>query len=116
MRPVTEHIVVPAKRRAVQWESYPAGQEKLIRCETPTLTGGVPTDWVDAYLEDPDSFGVIGERDTEGAAVLAEAAGLIIPMSSAVLDEGIADFELDEQLEDRLDTNDHAVVFVENTR
>lgn len=82
----------------------------------PTLTGGVPTDWVDAYLEQPDDFGFIGERDTEGAAVLAEAAGMTIPVSSADLDEGLADFELDVQLEDRLDLNDHAVVFVENTR
>lgn len=116
MRAETEQIVVPSRRRAVQWESLPAGQEKLIRCETPTLTGGVPTDWVDEYLEDPDSFGFIGERDTEGSALLAAAAGMTIPVSPADCDEGIADFELDVQLEDRLDTCDHAVVFSEATR
>lgn len=116
MKHETIEVVVPSRRKRVMWESLPEGQELLIRCETPTLTGGVPTDWIEQYLEAPDDFGFIGERDTEGAAMVQAVAMMTIPVSRQDPDEGIADFELDTQLEDRLDTCEHAVVFNEATR
>ena len=69
-----ERIVVSG--RALQPLRNPRkGEEILIRIETPTLVMGLPSEWLDGYAKDPDSFGFVGERDTMGAALLADSIG-----------------------------------------
>ena len=98
------------------WQS--SSDDILIQCEAPTLTGGVPSEWVEQCLTAPDSLGFIGERDTLGAAVVLEAAARrsLMKYVDPGEESGLEDFELDSRLENREDLREHAVVFAETTR
>lgn len=73
-KPKAERIVVSS--RSLRPLLNPRkGEEILIRVETPTLVMGLPAEWLDGYAQNPDAFGFIGERDTEGAALLADSIG-----------------------------------------
>lgn len=85
-KPQAERIVVSGKSLRPLLNPR-KGEEILIRVEFPTLVMGVPSEWLDGYAKDPDSFGFIGERDTEGPALLADAIGAHEAFGSVLPDE-----------------------------
>ena len=109
-------IVVPSSRKQVAWQSFK--DPVNIVCEAPTLICGVPAEWVEGFVPVLDSIDPIGERDTLGNVVVAEVAQRY-SMFSVVADgedNGLDDFQVGTDLEDRPDTSDHEVVWAGATR